>query len=83
MLLVFHWIISQTIEAAAQALQTAAVDLTNASKRLQVYLEEIAKYRYVLGDLKTQVSSVTEKCSINPEFPETCQKKAECHFDEI
>ena len=50
------------------------MNLSNASKRLQVCLEELYKYRHEFGDLKMQANSVAEKWSINPKFPKTHQR---------
>ena len=54
MLLVFHCKILQTIDAASKALQSKAIDLSNASTRLQVCQEDLEKYRNEFGYLKTQ-----------------------------
>ncbi|KAK5643545.1 hypothetical protein RI129_007390 [Pyrocoelia pectoralis] len=56
-LLVFHCKILQTIDAASKALQSKAIDLSNASKRLQVCLEDLEKYRNEFENLKTQANS--------------------------
>ena len=73
----------QTIDVASKALQSRAIDLSNASTRLQVCLEVLEKYRNEFGDLKTQANSIAKKWSINPGFPKTRQRKVKRHFDEI
>ena len=73
----------QTINAASKALQSKAIDLSNASTRLQACLEDLEKYRNEFGVLKTQSNSIAKKQSINPEFPKTRQRKVKRHFDEI
>lgn len=83
MLLVFHCKVLQTIDAASKALQSKAIDLSNASKRLQVCLEQLEKYRNEFEDLKMEANSIATKWSINPEFPKTRQRKVKRHFDEI
>lgn len=83
MLLVFYCKVLQTIDAASKALQSKAIDLSNASKRLQVCLAELEKYRHEFEDLKTEANIITVKWYINPEFPKTRQRKVKRHFDEI
>ena len=60
-----------TIDAASKALQSKAIDLSNASTRLQVCLEDLEKYRNEFGDLKTQANSIAKQWSINSTFPKT------------
>ena len=78
--MVFHCKILQTIDAASQALQSKATDLSNASKRLKICLEELERYRREFQNVKKKANSIAEKWSMNPEFSKTRQK---CHFNEL
>lgn len=68
---------------ASKALQSKAIGLSNAPKRVQVCLEELEMYRHEYEDLKTEANSIAVKWSIMPEFPKTRQRKVKRHFDEI
>lgn len=83
MLLVFHCQNFTYNRGSSKALQSKAIDLSNASQCLGVCLIEVERFRHKFGALKTSANRLAEKWSINAEFSKSLQRKVTYDFAEI